>query len=139
MEMNYVAILVAAIVQFLVGAIWYTPVFGKLWGRIHGFDTLVPEKQKEMQSQMWPLLVTQFFLGLVTSAVLGMFVTAMPDGWHAFGIAGWMWLGFMMPSNVSAVIFGGTAPQWVKAKILVSAGGSLACLQAAAAVFHLMA
>lgn len=138
MELNYVVILVAAVAQFIVGAIWYTPLFGPLWGKIHGFDMVAPERQKEMMKEMVPMLGIQFLLGLLTSAILGMFVAAMPEGWHAFGIAGWMWLGFMFPTNVSAVIFGGTKPEWVKAKILISAGGSLACMMAAAAVFFFM-
>ena len=40
--------------------------------------------------------------------------------------------------DMDAVIFGGTAPRWVMAKILISTGGSLACIMGAAAVFHLM-
>jgi Protein of unknown function (DUF1761) len=138
MEINYAAAFVAAIAQFIVGAIWYTPVFGPLWGKIHGFDMVSPEQQKQMMKAMVPMLGVQFLLGLLTSVVLGLFVGSMGGEWHAFGIAGWIWLGFMLPTNVSAVIFGGTAPQWVWAKILISAGGSLACMMAAATVFSLM-
>ena len=45
------AILVATVGQFIFGAIWYMPVFGKLWGKIHGFDQVPPEKQKEMMKK----------------------------------------------------------------------------------------
>lgn len=138
MEINWVAVFVAAVVQFIVGGIWYMPLFGKKWGQIHGFDQVTPERQKEMMKEMGPMLVVQFLLGLLTSAVLGLFYASLPSEWHAFGMAGFFWLGFMFPTNVSAVIFGGTNPKWVKAKIAISAGGSLACMMAAAAVFHFM-
>jgi len=138
MELNYAAIVVAAVVQFIVGAIWYMPLFGNAWGKIHGFDQVPPEKQKEMSKEMMPMLAVQFLMGLITAAVLGLFYASLPSEWHAFGMAGFFWLGFMMPTNVSAVIFGGTKPGSVMAKILISAGGSLACMMAAAAVFHFM-
>ena len=32
------AIILASIAEFIVGAIWYTPIFGNVWGKIHGFD-----------------------------------------------------------------------------------------------------
>jgi hypothetical protein len=138
MELNYSAILVAAVVQFIIGGIWYTPLFGRKWGQIHGFDIKSPEAQKEMQKGLGPLLAIQFLMSVLTCGVLGLFHVALPSEWHAFGLAGFFWLGFIMPTQVSAVIFGGTAPQWVMAKILISAGGSLACMMGAAAVFHLM-
>lgn len=139
LEINYAAIAVAAVAQFIVGGIWYMPLFGGLWGKIHGFETFSPEAQAEMKKGMLPLLVAQFLLGLLTAGVLGLFYASLPQDWNVFGMAGFFWLGFMLPTNVSAVLFGGTAPKWVTAKILVSAGGSLACMMAAATVFHLMA
>jgi hypothetical protein len=30
----------ATLAQFVVGAIWYTPLFGETWGQIHEFDKL---------------------------------------------------------------------------------------------------
>lgn len=138
MELNYPAILVAAVVQFIIGGIWYTLLFGRTWGRIHGFDAQPPEVQQAMRKGMGPLLAVQFLLSVLTAAVLGLFHVSLPAPWHAFGMAGFFWLGFIMPAQVSAVIFGGTAPPWVMTKILVSAGGSLACMMGAAAVFHLM-
>ncbi len=138
MELNYGAIAVATIVQFIVGAVWYTPIFGKLWGKIHGFDCLTPEAQKAAQKQMMPLLLVQFGLTVVTSFVLALLLSGMPSDWNAYGLAGFIWLGFVMPAQVSAVIFGGTEPKWALKKIGISVGGSLVCYLAAAAVFVCM-
>ncbi len=138
MHLDYTAIFLATVVQFVVGAIWYTPVFGKLWGKIHGFDSLSPDIQKEMMKKMGPLLAAQFLTTILTSFVLDLFVASLPAGWNIFGETGFFWLGFVVPTQVSAVLFGGTDPKWVVKKILVMAGGSLACLMSAAAVFSYM-
>lgn len=138
MEINYVAIAVATVVQFIVGAVWYMPIFGKAWGEIHGFDKVAPEMQKEMQKKMMPLLGVQIVLTLVTSAVFGLFVASLPQNWNVYGLAGFYWLGFVVPTTVGAVIFGGTEPKWVMKKIFISIGGSLLCFMSMALVFSLV-
>lgn len=138
MELNFVAIGVATVVQFVIGAVWYTPVFGTLWGKIHGFDTLSLAEQKAAQTQMMPLLLVQFALTFMTSFVLDLLLAGMPADWNAYGFALFIWLGFVMPAQVSAVLFGGTEPKWVLSKIAVSIGASFFCYLAAAFVFVLM-
>lgn len=135
MEINYLAVLVAAVVQFIVGAIWYMPLFGKAWGEMFGFEKLAPEVQKQMSKDMMPMLAVQFVLGLVTAAVFGIMVAYVPTDWSLYCLAALYWLGFAAPSQISLVIFGGTEPKWVMRKILISIGGSLACFMAMAAVF----
>ncbi len=140
MEINYIAIVVAAVAQFIVGGIWYMPLFGKMWGEMHGFDKVAPEVQKQMSKDMMPLLVVQAFLALVTSAVFGILVAYMtlPQDWTLWCLAALYWLGFAAPSQVSLVIFGGTEPKWVVKKTLIAIGGSLLCFLAMAAVFVLL-
>ena len=138
MGLNYPAILIATVLQFLFGAVWYTPIFGKVWGKIHGFDKVSKEKQQEMMRGMMPLFAIQILGTLVTTFVLALFLNGFPNQWNAFGIAGWSWLGFIVPTQVSAVIFGGTEPKWIVKKILIMAGASLGCLMIAAAVLNAM-
>jgi Protein of unknown function (DUF1761) len=132
MNISILAIVVATIVQFIIGAIWYTPLFGKLWGRIHGFDHLTPEEQNKLQKGMVPLLLTQFIMTFVTTAVLAFLKTGLPAQWSVYGLAVFSWMGFVLPTQVAAVIFGGTEPKWFVKKIAVMAGGSLVCLLVAA-------
>ncbi len=138
MDINYVAILVASVLQFIIGAIWYMPLFGGLWGRIHGFDNKAPEVQAEMRKGMLPLLVVQFIGTLVTSFVFVLLLNGFPSDWNRYGLAAFFWLGFVVPTQISAVIFGGTAPGWILKKIAVMAFGSLACLEALAFVVVMM-
>ena len=138
MDVNYVAILVAAALQFVFGAIWYTPVFGKVWGKIHGFDKHSAEIQKEMMKKMGPLLGGQFVVTLVTTVVLAMLLNGTTSNWSAYELAGLCWLGFIVPTQVSAVLFGGTEPRWVVTKIFIMAGGALGCMMIAAATLSMM-
>lgn len=138
MEMNYLAILVAAIVQFVIGGIWYMVLFGKLWGKIHGFEEQTPEKQAEMRKSMMPLLVVQFAMAALTSFVYVLLLNGFPADWNRYGLAGFMWLGFIFPTQVGAVLFGGTPPQWVVKKIAIMASGALACMMGLAFVVVMM-
>ena len=127
------AVIVATVVQYVVGAIWYMPIFGTLWGKIHGFDTMDKKTQQAMRRKMAPMMVLQLVITAFTAYVLAYVIKALPNH-SAYSLAFWMWFGFVLPTQVSAVIFGGTSPKWVFSKIMIMAGGGLVCLEAAAIV-----
>jgi len=135
MQLNWLAIIVVTVVQFIIGAVWYT-LFGKLWGKIHGFDKLPKEVQQKMMKGMGPFYALQAGVTLVTSIVLALFITNLPS-WNPYAMAGFFWIGFVVPTQVSSVIFGGTESKWIVKKIAVQAGASLICLEAAATILHL--
>lgn len=137
MDVNYAAVLLATVAQFAVGAIWYMPLFGKLWGEIHGFDKLTKKQQKEMQSKMGPYYGAQLFVTFLTAFVLAKFLVMSPD-YSPYALGLMCWVGFLLPANVSSVIFGGTEPKWMAKKMAVMAGGSLACTIIAVAVLSLV-
>jgi hypothetical protein len=134
MQINFVAILIATVVQFIIGAVWYSALFGKLWGKIHGFDKLPKATQQKMMKAMGPFYVLQFVVTLVTTFVLEIFIVYLPHDWNVYGLAGFFWVGFVVPTQVSAVIFGGTESKWIVKKIAVQAGAAFFCLEAAAVV-----
>ncbi|MGH7204180.1 MAG: DUF1761 domain-containing protein [Candidatus Levyibacteriota bacterium] len=138
MHLNYAAIILATILQFIVGAVWYSALFGKLWGKIHGFDKLPKEVQQKMMKAMGPFYALQALITLITTFVLALFIAYLPD-WNAYAMAGFFWIGFVVPTQISAVIFGGTEKKWIVKKIAVQAGASIVCLEVAAAVLHLWA
>ncbi len=138
MELNYLAIVIAVIVQFALGFVWYGPLFGGLWGRIHGFDKLSKETQQKMMKAMGPFYALQALVTLVTTVVLAIFLTYQPE-WNGYAMAAFFWIGFVVPAQVSAVIFGGTEGKWIFTKIALQAGGSLLCLEAATVVLKMFA
>lgn len=135
MSLNYIAIALAAILQFACAAAWYI-YFGKVWGQIHGFDKLPKAVQQKMMNSMGPIYLVQFLVTVVTTFVLALFLAALPQSWNPYGMAGFFWLGFVVPTQISSVIFGGTESKWILKKIAIQAGASLLCLEVAAVVLH---
>ena len=62
-HINWVAVVVAGVESFFLGAIWYMPLFGKRWVALHGYSE---DKVKEMQAKMKPAV---FFGGMIASYV----------------------------------------------------------------------
>jgi hypothetical protein len=68
-DVNYLAALVAAVVWFILGAIWYAPpVFGRPWQRAIGLETV------EGPNPM--VFVVTFVVYLVTTVALAMLAAA---------------------------------------------------------------
>lgn len=137
MSINYVAVGVAAVAQFIVGAIWYMPLFGSMWRDIHGFGKLSKAEQDQAQKEMMPMLGVQFVGTVITTVVLAKLLLLLPT-YSAYSVAVMVWLGFQVPVQVSAVMFGGTQAKWVVKKSLIMVGGALACLLVAAAILTSM-
>jgi hypothetical protein len=135
MEVNYIAVLAATVAQFIFGAIWYMPIFGKIWGKIHDFDQVSPEKQKEMTKKMMPLLVVQFVFTFITSWVFLVIWNNFGGDMNIYAVAVYFWFGFILPTQAAAVIFGGTKPNWVVTKTAIMAGAGLINMLIAAFVF----
>lgn len=136
MDVNLMAVLAATLVQFVVGAVWYMVIFPKQWGEMFGFDKLSKEKQKEMQAQMGPYYGLQLLVTALSAYVLVYLTTVLPEA-STYAVAFWVWLGFVVPTQVSAVIFGGVDAKWIPRRIGIMASGTLACLLAAAWVITL--
>ncbi len=138
MELNYGAILLATILQFMFGAVWYSLLFGKLWGKIHEFDKLPKDVQQKMMKSMGPFYLVQFLITLLTTFILAIFVAFLPHDWNVYALAGFFWFGFVVPTQISGVIFGGTPPKWMFAKIAIQAGAAFFCLEIAAMILHFL-
>lgn len=130
------AILAATVAQFMCGAIWYSFIFGKLWGQINGFDKLPKAVQDKLVKEMGPYYGLQFVVTVITTVVLSILIKALPN-FNVYYLAILLWFGFVVPTQVSGVLFGGTDNKWIVKKILVLAGASLLCLLSGAAVLNL--
>lgn len=133
MEINYTAVLLATVANFIVGAIWYMPIFGNLWGKIHGFDKLSKKEQEAAQKGMAPLLAVQVVITFVTALALAKLHVLLPN-YSLYEMALLVWVGFVVPTQIAAIIFGGTDKKWFVQKTLIMSVGALICLQVAAAI-----
>ncbi len=113
LAISYGAVLVAAIVNFVLGFLLHGPIGGKLWMRLANIHPTGKEKMSDMYGQMaWNLLVN-----LMAAYVIAMFVALFKMtpyflmGGAANGttigmiIAFWCWLGFVVTSSSMEVIW----------------------------------
>ncbi len=117
-NLNWIAILVAAAAGFVVGGIWYGPLFGKAWMKERG---LTEEGLK--QANMLLIYGTTFLLSIVSAIFLGHLLahfgemSARSTMMISVGIA----LGFIVPaigtnylfSRASLKLFGIDAGYWI--------------------------
>jgi hypothetical protein len=93
-SINYLAVLVAGLIAFLIGGVWYTALFGKQWVKLHGYSEA---KIKEMQAAMSPprffggMLLCYFVLALVMALLLTGF--SEPSALTGAGLGFLLWLG----------------------------------------------
>lgn len=104
MQINFVPVVVAAIASMVVGFLWYGPLFGKVWMSLSKVDEA---KLKEMQQKgMGPAYAISLLMALVMAYVLACFAKGWATGvTGAFHLAFWPWLGFVVTTNVTGVLW----------------------------------
>ncbi len=134
LPINLLAVLVAAVVAFVLGFLFHGPVSGKLWMKLADVHPTGNEKFKDMIPQMlWNLLsnlVTAYVL-----AVIYLFASTSPyvnasSAWGGISVALWLWIGFLVTSSSIEVI-------WMKRSVklwLFEAGCSLIVMIAMGAI-----
>jgi hypothetical protein len=75
MELNYLAIVLAALSTFILGGLWYSPaVFGKAWMKENGFT-----EEDLKKGNMAKIFGLAFVLGLISAINLAMFIGSEKD------------------------------------------------------------
>lgn len=67
---NWLSVLMAAISAFLVGGIWYGPLFGKVWMQEFGFSEDDLKKRKPLKTFGLSLFLS-FFAALILEMFIG--------------------------------------------------------------------
>jgi Protein of unknown function (DUF1761) len=103
---NWLAVLVAGIVMFAIGAVWYTALFGKQWRMLMG----VPEGAA--QEGFVQAMVVGFVANLVEAYVLAFFIVhyGATDLLTGAWIGAIAWLGFVATMIVPAIFYERRAP-----------------------------
>ncbi len=108
-HLNYLAVIVAALIPMIVGALWYSPaLFAKRWLALMGKTD--EEVRRGGAGKAYAL---SFVASLVMSFVLAHFIhytfayTQASGGLGGFKIAFWAWLGFVITTGSSSVLFEG--------------------------------
>ena len=138
MDVDIWAVVAATVAMFAVGAFWYMVPFAKAWGHMHGFDKLSKAEQQKAQKEVGPLYGFQIVVTVFSAFALAQVEQVIPESYSLSVFAMLIWFGFVMPAQVSAVIFGGTKPEFVAKKIAIMAGESLLHLVIAAKVIEMI-
>jgi len=129
-RVNYLAILIATVIQWLLGALWYGYVFKERWRK------LVGQAEGEKPKNGWFGMAAAFVGCFILSLILAYINTwvggrTFPDGVYLGSLC---WLGFMAPPLFTqhiferrpAQLFAINAAYWLLAMML--GGGVLANL-----------
>ncbi len=99
--------LLGAVISMLLGFLWYSPLmFARPWMTLMG---MTAASMKDAQSKMGPLYILSFVAALFTSGVLRLIIRYIPDPTipNSFIIAFLVWLGFVLPVQLTGEIFSG--------------------------------
>ena len=134
LPINYLAVIVAAIANFIIGFLFHGPVLGKTWmelANIHltgneKFSGMVPQMVKNfLVDVLFAYVLAVFYLFASTSPLMG--TTGAMAGMI---VAFWVWLGFLFTSSSIEVIWMGRSYKlW-----LFEAFSSLVCCLAMGAI-----
>ncbi len=134
MEINFPAVVVVAIIQMVIGMVWYGPLFGKKWMEFMGMVGKSPEEIKAMQKTAGPLYAIQFILSLVVNVFLAMLVASMNYGGVHTALL--VWFGFVMPIQAGGVLWDNMSSKMKAQKFLVMTGYQLIGLVIAGFMFQ---
>ena len=103
MKINYLAVIVAALVHFIIGGLWYSLIFANIFVDIVGREQL----EKMVADSHWSQYLIAFISSLVLVYVLAHFVqfTGSKSVGGGLQTAFWLWLGFVVTTQLSGVIF----------------------------------
>jgi hypothetical protein len=110
LNINMAAVLVAVVANFFLGFIWYTPLFGKIWGREMGYDPNMKPESKELAKGMAFMVIGNFFFAWVLAHNLAAMqfipgAAAMSPAQNALMTAITFWLGFYFPGHLGATVW----------------------------------
>lgn len=99
-DMNLWAVLLAAVVYFLLGALWYSLFFGKMWQRLI-------EMPPEERNKPAPAMIFTFLVRLLSVYVLAHFLhyTQATTWLGGMETAFWIWLGFIVVTAADEIFF----------------------------------
>ena len=105
MKINYPAVIVAAVLHFILGALWYGLIFGNKFLEIVEWT---PAQIEQVQANAhWSQYAVTFIALLVLVYILAHFIQYS----GAKGVAGgmqtafWLWLGFVVTTQLPTVVF----------------------------------
>lgn len=107
---NYLAVVVSAVVAMAIGFFWYGSLFGKAWMRLAG---ITQEEMKSMKMTPLGASIGGFIMSLLMAYTLAHAIVFGNAYLGTAGAAGgmmgafWYWLGFIVPATSGVYLWEG--------------------------------
>jgi heme O synthase-like polyprenyltransferase len=104
MSFNWLLIIGIVILQYVIGALWYSVIFGKQWIEInHPEGTPTKEEMAQLEKDAIPYYGIQLVLTIITVLAQWYFVMINTSNWLMTSII--IWGGFLVPTVIQSVIW----------------------------------
>jgi hypothetical protein len=110
---NMTAVLLAVVANFILGWVWFGPLFGKAWGKEMKMDMNQKPPSSVMIRGMVMMVIGSFLMAYVFAHDIYVWKQFMPGDTppmtHAWMGAFFTWLGFFVPQHLSKVAWEGNS------------------------------
>lgn len=105
-NINWLAVVVAAIASMVIGALWYGPFFGKPWMKLAGITQTAMKKAKK---GMWKRYLIGLINRAVMAAILALIInlTQLQTVLTGIVMGILVWLGFIATVSLGGVLWEG--------------------------------
>ena len=136
---NMMAVVVAVVANFVLGWIWFGPLFGKAWGKEMKMDMNQKPPASVMIRGMVMMVIGNFLMAYVFAHNIFVWNHFMGDQTPSALQNAWMgafftWLGFFVPQHMSKVAWEGNS--WKL--FFINSAYSLVSLYVAAVILNMM-
>ncbi len=105
---NYLGVIITAVGSFVIGFLWFGPIFGKKWLALTGFTSeQIEEGKRKGMKGMMKQMITAFVSNLVTAFIfftLASTTLSVGTG-RALCLALLIWIGFSVPIFLNGVLW----------------------------------
>ncbi len=117
-HINMTAVIIAVVANFIFGAIWYMPLFGKMWAKEMKMDPNGPKPPASVMIKgMSIMVIGNFLMAYVFAHNIAVWnpltwsqpASAMSAGQTAGMAAFFTWLGFYLPQDLGRIAWEGAS------------------------------
>jgi hypothetical protein len=110
---HYMAILITVVATFVLGFLWYTPLFGNAWSKEMGFNREEKPQVGIIIRGMFFMLIGNFFMAYVFAhnmavwnpVTWGLEPSPVSPSANALMAAVFTWLGFYFPNDLGSTVW----------------------------------
>jgi hypothetical protein len=109
-EINFLAILVAAGTYIVLGMLWWSPkLFGSQWIKLMGWGDKSKEEMDKMKKEAKSAYTVSAIMALITALFMAIFLEYLPiTTWWCGPLTGiGIWVGFVGPATITNSMYSG--------------------------------